>query len=52
MFILVVKHVIVNCKMIEWFVIEVVVRQECVMSPCLFKVFIDGVLREGKVVGL
>ena len=30
----------------EWFRIANGVRQECIMSPWLFKVYIDGVMKE------
>ena len=30
----------------EWFPVKVVLRQGCVMSPWLFNLYIDGVVRE------
>ena len=30
----------------EWFPVNVVLRQVCVMSPGLFNVYMDGVVRE------
>ena len=32
--------------MCEWIPIQVQLRQECVMSPWLFKIYMDGVVRE------
>ena len=32
----------------EWFDVNVGLRQGCVMSPCLFNIYIDGVVREVK----
>ena len=34
---------------IEWFPVNVGLRQGCVMSPWLFNVYIDGVVREVNV---
>ena len=33
----------------EWFPVTVGLRQGCVMSPWLFNVYMDGVVREVKV---
>ena len=33
----------------EWFPVNVGLRQGCVMSPWLFNVYMDGVVREGNV---
>ena len=33
----------------EWFPVNVGLRQGCVMSPWLFNVYMDGVVREVKV---
>ena len=33
----------------EWFKVNVVLRQGCVMSPFLFNVYLDGVVREVNV---
>ena len=33
----------------ECFMIDSSVRQGCIMSPCLFNVYIDGVMKEGKI---
>ena len=33
----------------EWFPVNVGLRQGCVMSPCLFNVYMDGVVREVNV---
>ena len=33
----------------EWFLVNVVLRQDCVMSPLLFNVYMDGVVREVNV---
>ena len=30
----------------EWFPVNIGLRQGCVMSPCLFNVYMDGVVRE------
>ena len=35
--------------MSEWFPVNVGLRQGCVMSPWLFNVYIDGVVREMNV---
>ena len=35
----------------EWFPVNVGLRQSCVMSPWLFNVYIDGVVR-GVIVGM
>ena len=35
--------------MSEWFPVNVALRQGCVMSPCLFNVYMDGVVREVNV---
>ena len=35
--------------MSEWFSVNVGLRQGCVMSPWLFNVYMDGVVREVKV---
>ena len=35
--------------MSEWFPVNVGLRQGCVMSPWLFKVYMDGVVREANV---
>ena len=37
--------------MSEWFPVNVGLRQGCVMSPWLFNVYIDGVVREVNVLG-
>ena len=36
----------------EWFDVDVGVRQGCVISPLLFDVFVDGLAREMKALGL
>ena len=36
----------VGMSMSEWFPVNVGLRQGCVMSPWLFDVFMDGVVRE------
>ena len=36
----------------EWFDVSVGVRQGCVISPILFDVFVDGLAREVKALGL
>ena len=33
----------------EWFPVNVGLRQDCVMSPWLFNVYMDGVVREVNV---
>ena len=38
----------INGKMSESFCIKIGVRQGCVMSPWLFNIYMDGVLREVK----
>lgn len=32
----------------DWFKIKRTLRQGCGMSPCLFNIYIDGVLKTGK----
>ena len=44
--------VIVNGERSDWFGIDVGVRQGCVLSPILFDVFIDGLARAVKALGL
>ncbi len=39
----------VNRELSESFKVEVGVRQGCVMSPCLFNIYMDGCIREMKV---
>ena len=36
----------VGMDMSEWFLVNVGLRQDCVMSPWLFNVYMDGVVRE------
>lgn len=48
-FIVTLKHVSMNGDLTEWFSIDTSVRKGCVMSPWLFIVFIDGVLREVRI---
>ena len=36
----------VGCRESEWFPVKVGLRQGCVMSPWLFNIFMDGVVRE------
>ena len=38
--------------MSEWFLVNVGLRQGCVMSTWLFNVYMDGVVREVKAKGL
>ena len=38
--------VLVGNDVTEWFPVNVRLRQGCVMSPCLFDVYMDGVVRE------
>ena len=38
--------------MSEWFQVNVGLRQGCVMSPWLFNVYMDGVVREENVMVL
>ena len=33
----------------DWFPVNVGLRQSCVMSPCFFNVYMDGVVREVNV---
>ena len=35
--------------MSEWFLVNVRLRQGCVMSPWLFNVYMDGAVREANV---
>ena len=35
--------------MSEWFLVYVGLRRDCVMSPWLFNVYMDGVVREANV---
>ena len=43
------KYVRVGNDVSEWFPVNVGLRQGCVMSPWLFNVYMDGVVREVNV---